>query len=191
MCVEDFYKLVLEDYFLSVAVHKPPEKKAPIIVMFHGFTGHKIENRRLFVTLARRLCNEGFIVVRFDYRGHGESPFEFEDFKLKWALEDAEHVLEHILKDYKSFGDAERIGVVGLSLGGAVSAHIASKYGNRVKALVLLSPAINLNEIFSKFRKYEGEYVYFGPFRINTRIYWKYLVLTVSRWPIKLQHLHL
>ena len=171
-CLENFYKIDCKEYFLASVIHMPVIERPPIIVMFHGFTGHKVENRRLYVDIARDLCNNGFAVLRFDYRGHGDSPFLFEEFKLDWALEDAEHVLNYVLRDLRDKVNVDRIGLIGLSLGGAVSIYIASKYA--VKSMILLSPAIDFSRIGADSLKNMAgkiglKYIYFGPLRIRTK----------------------
>jgi len=158
------------DYKLSGFIHKPSDN-SPIVVFFHGFTGHKIENGRLYVRIACRLCERGIGSLRFDFRGHSESLLPFEDFKLDYALEDAEKVIEYIRKELNKDFDTIRLGVLGLSMGGAVAIHIASKDPN-VKALALLSPAINFREIIARQAavcRVESEFFHWGPFRIRTK----------------------
>ena len=158
------------DYILSGFVHKPPGFP-PIVVFFHGFTGHKIENGRLYVEIARRLCEEGIGSLRFDFRGHGESPLPFEEFRLDYAFEDAEKVIEYVRKELSGDFDVSRLGILGLSMGGAVAINIASK-DQGIKAIALLSPAINFKETSVKKaieRQLDSEFFYWGPFRLKTK----------------------
>mgnify|MGYP000191499081 CR=1 FL=1 len=114
-------------------------EKAPSIVMFHGFTGNKSEAHRLFVKVARRLCDAGFVVLRFDFRGSGDSEGEFEDMTVPGEVDDAEEAINFLLK--QPYVDEKRIGVIGLSLGGRVASIIASK-DERLRFVVLYSPAL-------------------------------------------------
>ena len=50
-------------------------KKAPLIVLCHGFTSDK--DVKLLVFLSKFLYNNGYSVFRFDFRGSGESGGEF------------------------------------------------------------------------------------------------------------------
>ncbi len=137
-------------------LHVPDEphrgEKIPAIIMFHGFTGNRTEAHRLFAQVARNLCNAGFVVLRFDFRGSGDSQGEFEDMTVPGEVSDAEKSLDFI-RD-QSWVDEKRIGVIGLSLGGRVAAILASE-DKRVKFVVLLSPA--LGPLREKFISPMGE----------------------------------
>ncbi|MFA0780897.1 MAG: hypothetical protein RJAPGHWK_002418, partial [Candidatus Fervidibacter sp.] len=52
-------------------------KKVPAVAMCHGFTGNRIEAHRLFVKAARHFVQHGIAVLRFDFRGSGESEGDF------------------------------------------------------------------------------------------------------------------
>jgi dipeptidyl aminopeptidase/acylaminoacyl peptidase len=115
------------------------EAKTPGIVMFHGFTGNKIESHRLFVHVARALCDSGFVVLRFDFRGSGDSDGVFDDMTVPGEVSDAEKALTFMAR--QRWVDKEKIGVLGLSVGGRVAAILASKDG-RVRFAVLYSAAL-------------------------------------------------
>jgi len=75
-CLEEPHVFESHGYSLSAYLHIPQtERIPPIVILFHGFTGNKIESGRLYVDLSRELCKEGVAVMRFDYRGHGISGF--------------------------------------------------------------------------------------------------------------------
>lgn len=115
-------------------------KKAPGIVMFHGFTGNKTEDHRLFVHVARALCGSGFVVLRFDFRGSGDSDGEFENMTIPGEVNDAKKALT--LMAQQEVVDKERIGVIGLSMGGRVAAIVTSQ-DKRVRYVVLYSAALS------------------------------------------------
>jgi alpha/beta superfamily hydrolase len=116
-----------------------PEQKAPAIAMFHGFTGYKSETHRLFVYIAKALCNTGFVVLRFDFRGSGDSDGDFEDMTMPGEVSDAEQAVTFLsgLPEV----DSRIIGIIGLSMGGRVAATLASR-DSRVKFAVLYSAAL-------------------------------------------------
>ena len=129
-------------------------EKAPAIAMFHGFTGNKSEAHRLFVQFARNLCNAGFVVLRIDFRGSGDSEGEFEEMTLPGEVSDAKKCLDFL--EVQSQIDKERTGVIGLSLGGRVATILASE-DERVKSVVLLSPALGpLREVFASLAVHEA-----------------------------------
>lgn len=110
--------------------------KVPGVVMCHGFTGSRIENHCLFVKTARKLCSGGFAVLRFDFRGSGESEGEFKDVTFYSEIEDAEKAVKFMLEQKEI--DRNKIGLIGLSMGGAVASCTAYKF-REIKSLVLWS----------------------------------------------------
>lgn len=128
------------------------EGKAPGVIMFHGFTGNKIEAHRLFVHVARALCDSGFVVLRFDFRGSGDSDGKFDDMTIPGEVSDAERALDFLME--QRWVDKEKIGVIGLSMGGRVAAVIASK-DKRVKFVILYSAS--LGPLREGFLSYIGE----------------------------------
>ncbi|MCD6509654.1 MAG: alpha/beta fold hydrolase [Thermoprotei archaeon] len=168
-CEEEPFWIEGDDYKLAAFKHIPCNvENPPVVLMLHGFTGNKIEDRRLFVNIARELCARGLAVIRFDYRGHGESPGSFEDFTLSQAFEDADLAARYAL------AINDRIGVVGLSLGGAVAIHLAtSSLKDFIRCVVLLSPAIDFREICVRLRagisSETSDFAYLGPQRIRLK----------------------
>ncbi len=139
-----------------------------MVLMLHGFTGNKIEAGRLFVDIARELCSANIAVFRFDYRCHGESPLPFDEFKLDYAIEDAENALKFIVEHFKP----RKIGLIGLSMGGHVAIKTAVKYQDKISSIALLAPAINFGELVERdirnkvFQKVDEFYI-FGPNRLR------------------------
>ena len=144
----------------------PFNKNNSLVVMFHGFTGNHIEANRLFADLEKKILEEGIGTLRFDYRYHGDSDGYFEDFSLSAALIDAEHIMEHVLSDNRI--NHEKIGVIGLSLGGAVAIYISSRYD--ISTLVLWS-AVSKNWFRKKLEivnSVKDEYIHlYGAYRIK------------------------
>jgi fermentation-respiration switch protein FrsA (DUF1100 family) len=104
---------------ISTVIHIPEKTPAPAVVFSHGFTGNRIEAHRLFVRTARKMSKAGFVAVRFDFRGSGESDGEFEEMSISSEISDLNSVLKFLLD--KKEVSREKIGLVGLSLGGVVS----------------------------------------------------------------------
>lgn len=110
---------------LACMVHVPSRSPAPGLVMCHGFTGNRVEAHRLFVRAAREFCRRGILVARFDFYGSGESEGEFSEATFTSEVEDLGSVLDYV--SGRSDVDYGRIGVLGLSMGGAVSIIRASR----------------------------------------------------------------
>jgi uncharacterized protein len=133
--IEEQIQFTVEGQRLYGMLHLPDGRGPfPALCFFHGFTGQRIEPHRLFVKTARKLAAEGFVVLRFDFRGSGESEGDFRDMTISGEIKDALASLDFLASQPQV--DSSRMGVLGLSLGGFVASHVASQ--NRlVKTLVL------------------------------------------------------
>ncbi|MEM4528001.1 MAG: alpha/beta fold hydrolase [Desulfurococcaceae archaeon] len=165
-CLEKPLKFPSAGYELSayIHIHSPDTGKAAL--MLHGFTGNKVESNRLFVDIARALCRSGLLVFRFDYRGHGDSPLDFEEFRFEYALEDAENALRYLLDNYRPVKTV----LIGLSMGGHIAVRLAVAYSDVLSGIVLLSPALRFSEPGKDLRLFAqrvGDYYVFGPFRMR------------------------
>lgn len=151
-------------------LHLPPTGPAPGVVMCHGFTGHRIEAHFLFVKAARALCAAGLAVLRFDFRGSGESEGEFRDLTVSGEIADALAALQFMRAEPAV--DADRIALLGLSLGGLVAACAAAR-AEGVRALVLWSAVADPTAVFAeRFAGARDEldrrgYVEHGPYEIG------------------------
>lgn len=130
---------------IIASLHVPEVTPAPGVVMCHGFTGMRIEAHFLFVKAARELCAAGLNVLRFDFRGSGESDGSFEEMTIAGEITDALAALAALRAEPSV--DPERVGILGLSLGGLVAACAAARDGE-VRALVLWAAVADLMEVF-------------------------------------------
>ena len=112
--------------------------KSPGVVLCHGFTGNRSEAHFIFVKLARALCAKGIAVLRFDFRGSGDSEGDFEDMTISGEISDALRAVE-VLSEQPRI-DRDRIGILGFSLGGCVAACVAGT-SSSVRTTVLWAPA--------------------------------------------------
>lgn len=64
-----------------------------LVIMLHGFPGHKSAQNDVFGELEFQLAKDDFHTLRFDFRGCGESEGKSEDFTLSSANEDVKSVL--------------------------------------------------------------------------------------------------
>lgn len=119
--------------------------KVPMALIFHGFTGNKMEPHFIFVKLSRILEKAGIASLRFDFLGSGESDGEFKDMTLSGELKDAEAILEYAKS--LDFVDQDKIYAVGLSMGGAVASMLAGLHSEDIAALCLWAPAGNMGEL--------------------------------------------
>ena len=124
----------------------PNEPAAPVIILTHGLNGCKCSPRIL--TTAGMLHQNGFSVLMYDMRDHGES--DIEDGRAAIGNEEYQDLLGawDWLVDEKHF-DPGRIGVFGESLGAGTTL-IAFGQEPRVAAAFVDSPYSDLPQIIDE-----------------------------------------
>lgn len=125
--------------------HIPTGEKLPAIILFHGFTGTKLEPHRFFLQISRALEVQGFASFRFDFLGSGESDGDFADMTVSKELEEAETIFNYV-KAHPSI-DENKIILLGLSMGGLVASLLAGKLQSEITKLILLAPAGTMGEL--------------------------------------------
>ena len=95
-------------------VHHRPERPAKrAVVMCSPLGEEKLWSHRVFVSLAHDLAAAGFAVLRFDFRGEGDSDRQFEDTDLETRVQDALLAISKVLEWNPSLMDVtlRRLGV--------------------------------------------------------------------------------
>ena len=115
----------------------------PAVVMNHGHGGSKDENVG-FVGVARALAQAGFATIRMDFPGCGDSEAPFTENTLSNMMADSNAGLAYLMDNYPI--DADRLGILGYSMGGRLALELLSGKENPYKAAVLLSAAANPGE---------------------------------------------
>jgi pimeloyl-ACP methyl ester carboxylesterase len=115
----------------------PAGSRWPTAVFVHGFTSNRLELPN-FVAMSRLLEANGIASVRFDLSGHGESDGDFFDVTITGEIAETRAVLAAVRAF--DFVDSERIGLVGMSMGGVVAGIVAAEEPG-IGALCLWSPA--------------------------------------------------
>ncbi len=128
-----------QDQQINGILHSPTDCDAPCpaVAFFHGFTGTKVEPHRIFVKTARELAAIGFYVLRFDFRGSGDSEGDFSEMTIGGEVSDAVKSID-VLTAMPGV-DVDRIGILGLSMGGCVAAFVSGQ-DSRVKSTVMWAP---------------------------------------------------
>lgn len=111
-------------------------KKAPGVVICHGFGGNKCGKHRLYVHLANQLAAMGVVTLRFDFHSCGDSDGDWRDMSIEGEVADALTALDQLKA--LPYIDVSRIALVGRSLGGAIATLTAGQ--TSIKSLVLWSP---------------------------------------------------
>ncbi|MDX3157106.1 alpha/beta fold hydrolase, partial [Streptomyces scabiei] len=115
----------------------PADTRRPTVVFVHGFSSNRLELPN-FVAMSRLLADHGIASVRFDLSGHGESDGDFFGVTITGEIAETRAILRTVRTF--DFVDPERIGLVGMSMGGVV-AGITAAEETGIGALCLWSPA--------------------------------------------------
>lgn len=132
---------------LSAVLHTPLEVPFPVTVCCHGFLSHK--DGQKYKRLAQLLTKDGLGVVRFDFRGCGESEGQLSKSDVSSRLADLKNVIEAI-HDLPGFN--QRLGLMGSSLGGFL-AILAALECPDVEALSLWATPVSLKQLSSRLQE--------------------------------------
>lgn len=126
----------------------PGRRGAGAVLLLHGMGG----NRASMLARAAFLHHAGFTILAPDFQAHGESPGRHITFGALESL-DAEAALAFL----RASAPGERIGIIGVSMGGAAT--LVGSKPLAVDALVLESVYPTFNDAVA-----DRLHVWFGPF---------------------------
>lgn len=149
----------------------PPEeergKNLPAFLLLSSGIVHRVGPNRHYVSIARKLAEMGFVVLRFDFSGIGDSE----------VTEDGTPFEESIIKETKEAMDClsatrglERFVVLGIC-SGAVASFDTACQDPRVEGAILINPGGYTTELTSFLIE-----------RIQSRRYWKNALFDPARW---------
>lgn len=116
------------------------------IFLLHGYSGHTQEPN--LASLARHLASHGFLVVRFDTRGYGQSSGPaFLHYRVSNYLQDLSLLIQHLSPKY--FSKKTKIYLWGHSLGGLIATIYAATNPRQVGKVCLVSPVNFFPEVLN------------------------------------------
>ncbi len=116
------------------------KEKMPVLVIIPGFTGH-IEETHI-IDAAKTGLELGYVTLRAEMYGHGKSEGEFFNHNVMlWMMEAA-----RVVRFASKLSFAEDVYLCGHSQGGLTVMLAAGIMNDVVKALIPLSPAVNIYE---------------------------------------------
>ena len=139
-----------EGYKISGVLHLPETKNPPYIVASHGLLSSKDSEK--YIALGEQISREGMGLLRFDFRGIGESEGEEEDNTISKKIFDLSAAVDFI-RSYS--GSGNRIGLLGSSLGGFLSL-IKASMDREIRAVVIWATPLHMDDLGSK--KEEEDY---------------------------------
>jgi dipeptidyl aminopeptidase/acylaminoacyl peptidase len=139
---------------LSANIHMPPNFQSnkdthhyPAVLLLHGLGGSRHEINGLFIRLAAELALNGFVVLRFDFRGQAETGGDPLRLTLDSQIEDAAEAFE-FLKEQR-YIDGKRISVAGFSFGGLTAACFAATRPD-LCALILWEAVFDMKAVIKR-----------------------------------------
>lgn len=127
----------------------------PVLVLNHGFIDPAVyTNGRGLKREQDYLARHGYVVIHPDLRNHAESdddPNSDRRFRLGYA-EDVINVIHAVRAAKLPYADAERIGMLGHSMGGGIAWQVAVTQPDLVDAFVLFAPvSADVRDNFEKW----------------------------------------
>ena len=121
---ESSVEIASGEHLLRGVVHQPGQDTPAAGILFvHPFAEEKKCSHRVFVEMARAAAAAGCAVLRFDFRGCGDSTGAFEEADLAAWRADLHaafaYAREHL--------GAKRMGLLGLRLGATLAAELAEE----------------------------------------------------------------
>jgi uncharacterized protein len=120
---------------LSAVVHTPddlkPGERRPAVMVLHGFGSKKVSNN--CTGPCKMLTEWGYITMRFDFRGCGESEGEYGRLICLEQVSDTSNALSYLQS--RDDVDPDRIGALGSSFGAAVAVYTGG-VDERVAAVI-------------------------------------------------------
>ncbi len=131
---------------ISGILHLPKKDNPPCVIASHGLLSSKDSEK--YIALGERISNEEMAMLRFDFRGIGESEGGEEDNTISKKIVDLSSAID-FMRSYPGLGD--RIGLVGSSLGGFLSL-IKASTDKRIRAVVIWATPLRMGDLKSKER---------------------------------------
>jgi uncharacterized protein len=129
---------------ISGILHLPEGKNPSCVIASHGLLSSKDSEK--YIALGERMSGEGMAMLRFDFRGIGESEGSEEDNTISKKIADLNAGVD-FMRSYPGLGN--RIGLIGSSLGGFLSL-IKASGDKEIRPVVIWATPLHLDDLGSK-----------------------------------------
>lgn len=143
-------KFFSEGKKIAGILHIPDGKNPPCVIASHGLLSSKDSEK--YIKLGEMISCQGIALLRFDFRGIGQSEGSEKDNTISKKLIDLESAIDFI-RSYP--GLSKKIGLVGSSLGGFLSLIQASK-DHEISAIVTWATPLRMEDL--RFKKQNQDY---------------------------------
>lgn len=121
-------------------VHTPAGEPRPLaFVLSHPFGEEKLWAHRAFVSFARLLAARGHAVLRFDYRGCGDSGGELATSSLHSHIGDLAAAIDYLVRRQPV---VRQVGLAGLRFGATIAALAAERATGQTRDLLTGAPLV-------------------------------------------------
>lgn len=163
------------DSLVGIITDPPAERSnahLPALVLLNAGAVHRVGPHRLYVKLARNLASLGFVVLRFDASGIGDSAVRNDNLPFeKSAVSETQEAM-HYLSTVRGM---KRFVLIGLCSGAAISFNVA--LGDpRVVGAVLI------NVLLTPFHQISDAMIAYITRRTLARSYWKIKIFNPQSW---------
>jgi dipeptidyl aminopeptidase/acylaminoacyl peptidase len=128
---------------ISGIFHLPDVLGRTCVIASHGLLSSK--NSEKYIALGERISKEGIAMLRFDFRGIGESEGSIENDTVSRRILDLGSAIDFV-KSNPDLGN--RIGLLGSSLGGYISL-IKASMDKEIRAVVVWATPFHLDDLKS------------------------------------------
>ena len=157
------------------------------VLLLNAGVLHHVGPSRLYVKIARRLAGEGFVVIRFDFSGLGDSgPRRDKMPATESVIDEVGQVMDYL----ESSKGIRRFCCVGLCAGAASAARVCLT-DPRIRNLILINPLlpksqqtflIKQSNIYFKYAIFRvWNWIRFFSFKSNYRYVWQVVVAMIKR----------
>lgn len=118
---------------LFTVLHTPAAAAAHGVVCCHPLGEEKLWSHRVFVSFARELADRGYAVMRFDFRGEGDSGRDFAQSDLETRVADVHAAIGALREAVPGLAS---VSLVGLRFGGSIAALAAGQRDDIARVIV-------------------------------------------------------
>ena len=129
---------------ISGILHLPEKINPSCVIASHGLLSSKDSEK--YIAFGEQISREGMSMLRFDFRGIGESEGGEEDNTVSKKIADLSAAIDFI-RSYSSLEN--RIGLIGSSLGGFLSLIKASE-DKEIRTIVIWATPLHLDDLGTK-----------------------------------------